>query len=580
MKRVAGYIRVSSKEQAEKGQSLATQGNAIENFIKNKKEQNWKLINIYSDEGISGASFKNRNALKNLMDDAQKNIFNVLVVHRLSRFGRNARDLLNNVNILTKNNIEFISIKEQIDFSSPYGRAMLTMLGAIAELEREIIGEQSAENRIARAKQKIPTSGKLPIGRLYDKKTGEWSLDKEKAGLIQWAAKEYLKGKSLKDIVHTLRTRHKMAISYAHIHKIFTEKCGDKWHIKFKSEDEPITFDIPRILDEKLIEAIKNRIEFNRTFNRKDTKRKYLLTGFIRCGTCKHSLSGQHQLINGKYEYTYYRHPDGKHRSCKAFSSIRTNKIEDAVFKIIFDNFYDEIGYQEAIKDAFPDEKVIKNLKDRIKKNERELKKVDRKINNLLEAVSEKLLKGETIKDKETELLEIKSNILTELENDKQRLNLMPTSELVQLKGEHIRATFKGYFASKDRYEKMSFEEKRRLLHWIFNGKNSKGIPYGIYIEKKGKEKWDFFIFAELHRGLSTLIGNNHVSLSSDPDDLSRMDQDDAFYDVIEQNIKEYAHLKESQQYKTKKSSEKLIPSKRKKKDRSIYNTNNNRRGH
>ncbi len=90
--RAAGYIRVPSKEQVD-GESLSTQRESIRNFV---KSQDWKLTDIYSDEGISGGSVKERHALLQCLHDGQDGKFNVLVIHRLSRFGRNARELLNN----------------------------------------------------------------------------------------------------------------------------------------------------------------------------------------------------------------------------------------------------------------------------------------------------------------------------------------------------------------------------------------------------------------------------------------------------------------------------------------------------
>ena len=133
---------------------------------------------------------------------------------RLSRFGRNVRDLLNNLHILNENQITFISIAENIDLSKPARKLLFGILAHIAEFEREIIGEQSLENKIALAAKKIPSCGNHPFARKYDKKTGTWSLDENKAKLVGWAADEYLKGRSLKDISATLTTRYQLPLTY------------------------------------------------------------------------------------------------------------------------------------------------------------------------------------------------------------------------------------------------------------------------------------------------------------------------------------------------------------------------------
>jgi site-specific DNA recombinase len=126
----AGYIRVSSKEQTE-GESLSTQRQSIKTYI---KQQGWKLTDIYADEGISGGSIKERHALLQLLQDGQDGKFNILVIHRLSRFGRNARELLNNHDELSKVGIDLRSISEGIDFGNKYGKAMLGMFAVMAEL--------------------------------------------------------------------------------------------------------------------------------------------------------------------------------------------------------------------------------------------------------------------------------------------------------------------------------------------------------------------------------------------------------------------------------------------------------------
>lgn len=92
--KAAGYIRVSTPAQTEEGkESLNTQRQSIKEFA---KQQGYKLTHIYEDAGISGGSVKNRHALLQSLYDAKQGKFQVLVIYRLSRFGRNARELLQN----------------------------------------------------------------------------------------------------------------------------------------------------------------------------------------------------------------------------------------------------------------------------------------------------------------------------------------------------------------------------------------------------------------------------------------------------------------------------------------------------
>ena len=114
MKRAAGYVRVSSRIQAEKGESLETQRKKIRAYA---EAHEWKLIDIYADEGISGADTKNRPAFQRLITDAEAKMFDIIIVHNLSRFSRKIIDNLTYVPLLKKMGVDFVSITEHIDLS-------------------------------------------------------------------------------------------------------------------------------------------------------------------------------------------------------------------------------------------------------------------------------------------------------------------------------------------------------------------------------------------------------------------------------------------------------------------------------
>ena len=227
-----------------------------------------------------------------------------------------------------------------------------------------------------------------------------------------------------------------------------------------------IVYEIPRILSDETMQAVKEKIEFNRTWNRKDIKNKYLLRGFIRCGECGRTLMGQTQKLNhGRYDYIYYRHKDGRYRDCRAFNSIKTKKIEDAVFRTIFENTIDEIGFQKAIKGSLPDEKYVDQLQDNISKNGKRLKKIDRDIEKLVDAVLNGTLKRETITKKEAALYEAKAEIAGKLVSDRSKLKSLPSKKEITQKAEHIRLGLQDYFGSEERLNEMSFDE--RIYHII-----------------------------------------------------------------------------------------------------------------
>jgi site-specific DNA recombinase len=493
---VAGYVRVSTSIQVEEGESLNTQQENIKTFA---KQQGYKLTEIYADRGISGGTVKDRHGLLRCLYDGQAGKFSVLIIHRLSRFGRNARELLDNYEQLNRTGIELRSISEGIDFSTKYGKAMLGLLAVMAELERDIIKETLLENRIARAKRGIPTTGKLPYGRIYNRETGEWELNEDSARIIRLAAEEYLKGGSLKEIVKMAR------MSYPNLITILAKRSGNEWTIRFKGE-EPITYTIPRLLPDDIIKKVQDRLEFNGRNNRTDIQNEYALAGFLRCELCRRRLVGKTQL-----PYRSYIHNTWEKPKCKNFNSISLISIEKAVFETIFENIVDIPSFEKAIAESMPDEKMINDLVEKIKVGEKELNKIKRDIDKLVDLALTGTLTKETIHNKEQELLQKKIKTEENLQNDKDHLGSLPNIGEMKKEAEQIRRDLLQRFSGKERLHEMTFEDKRKLLHWLFDGTDLKGTPYGIYVNKSGKgkeQKIDYFLYGRI-TGLRTLKGDD-----------------------------------------------------------------------
>ncbi len=139
-----GYVRVSTEEQNTIRQEVLMKELGVEK--------------IY----IEKASGKNadRPQLKAMMEFVREG--DVLIVESISRFARSTRDLLNLVDELTQKNVQFVSQKEAIDTSTPQGKFMLTVFGAMAELEREQTLQRQKEG-IAAAKEAGKYTGRKPI---------------------------------------------------------------------------------------------------------------------------------------------------------------------------------------------------------------------------------------------------------------------------------------------------------------------------------------------------------------------------------------------------------------------------------
>lgn len=146
--RVAIYGRVSTINH---GQDVTLQTRELEQFA---QARGWRIVDSYLDIGISGAKDK-RPELDRLMSDAHRRRFDVVVVWRFDRFARSVSHLLRALETFNALGIAFVSLSEQMDTTTPTGKMIFTVLGAVAELERSLIVERvKAGLRNARAKGK------------------------------------------------------------------------------------------------------------------------------------------------------------------------------------------------------------------------------------------------------------------------------------------------------------------------------------------------------------------------------------------------------------------------------------------
>jgi len=133
-----GYIRNSRLSQEN---SVETQTKLITDFCNNNEIH---LDEIICDEGISGSGEKTnkRDGYNSIMDMIENGDINTLVVISISRWGRNLGEIYNSVRLMETKGVKFLSIKENIDTSSPYGRFTINLLSSLYEMELELIKER------------------------------------------------------------------------------------------------------------------------------------------------------------------------------------------------------------------------------------------------------------------------------------------------------------------------------------------------------------------------------------------------------------------------------------------------------
>ena len=148
------YARVSTNN----GQDPAMQ---IRELREHCKLRGWRLADEYVDKGISGAK-DSRPELNRLMNDAHRRRFDVVAVWKFDRFARSVSHLLRALETFRALGIEFLSLCENVDTSTPTGKMVFTVLASVSELERSLIGERVRAG-LRNAKSKGTRLGRPPL---------------------------------------------------------------------------------------------------------------------------------------------------------------------------------------------------------------------------------------------------------------------------------------------------------------------------------------------------------------------------------------------------------------------------------
>jgi len=188
--RVALYARVSTTDQSTESQLLD-----LRRYV---SERGWNTFKEYVDEGISGTK-DSRPALNELMNDAKKRRFDVVLVWRFDRFARSTKHLILALEEFKNLGIDFVSYQENIDTSSPLGSAIFTIISAVAQLERDIIAER-VKAGLRRAKENGKKLGRpraeVSKGEIYRLHSHGLSLRKiaTQLNISKSTVAKYLKG--------------------------------------------------------------------------------------------------------------------------------------------------------------------------------------------------------------------------------------------------------------------------------------------------------------------------------------------------------------------------------------------------
>ena len=327
--KVALYVRVSTTSQLEEGYSVEEQKAKLESYCDIK---DWHIYKVYTDGGFSGSTTE-RPALEQLIKDAQSKLFDTVLVYKLDRLSRSQKDTLYLIeDIFLKNNIEFVSLLENFDTSTPFGRAVIGLLSVFAQLEREQIKERMQLGKLGRAKSgKSMMWAKTSYGYNYDKETGSMTVNEYEALAVKEIYSSYLAGMSITKLRDKINEEYpkQPAWSYRTIRGILANPvyCGLNQYKgqTFQGTHKPIISLVD--FEQTQRELAKRQQTAKELSNPRPFQAKYMLSGLAQCGYCHAPLKvilGQKRKDGTRFKRyeCYQRHP----RNTKGVTVYNDNK--------------------------------------------------------------------------------------------------------------------------------------------------------------------------------------------------------------------------------------------------------------
>ena len=422
-------------------------------MISYAKSKDYTEFEYYIDGGYSGKDL-NRPAIKKLIEDCKNHKIDAVFVFKLDRISRSQRDTLYLIEeVFNKYDVSFISMRENFDTSSPFGKAMIGVLSVFAQLERETILERTRIGLKKRAESGLwRGGGKIPFPYRYDRNTGTLVPIPEQVELLHKMISLYISGKSFNAIGKIVG----MDESMVETRILSITNTG-----KVPYKDEIFDGQHEAVVSDELYEEI---LRVNKVRSREPYERHYLLSGKVYCGYCgakyRYQKWGKRLIMycysQQKSKPKYIKDPNCKNKRWDTF------EVEDAVLEELFKMSLDIDLFKKTFNIA------TVNVKNELKARLEEIKK---QINNLLNFIASGIAVEETNKK------------ITELEKKKKMIeeNLISSDQ----KEKDNKVSLNMITSLKTTWFDMDFDEQRRIIEHLIDKvvvkDNEISIYYNIY---------------------------------------------------------------------------------------------------
>lgn len=318
---VGAYVRVSTDEQADKGNSIFEQQERLSAYC---RAMGWPEPTFFIDDGYSAKNLK-RPAMIELLKHVENRGLTIIISTKLDRVCRNLLDLLNVIEIFEKNDCRFVSASESFDTSTAAGRMTLHLLGMFAEFERERISERVKDNMLSLARNtdkalSIPCFG-------YDIINGRYAINVAESEHVRFAFDLAEQGKGSRTIAKLLNDRGvttKRGKAWDQVNvkrllanetlkgwRIFNKRKSVKGKIKMRPEAEWVVAEgnHPAIIPPEQFDRVQQIIDSRKRTRAHADSETYLLTGVIHCKLCGGRMKGQtSRHRSGPNPHDYFRY--------------------------------------------------------------------------------------------------------------------------------------------------------------------------------------------------------------------------------------------------------------------------------
>lgn len=409
-KKVYLYTRVSTSMQTE-GYSLDAQNERLKKYAQGN---DMVVAGEYSDQGKSGKSIEGRTDFQRMLNDIsnKKDGVSFVLVFKLSRFGRNAADTLNSLQFMQDYGVNLISVEDGIDSSKDAGKLMISVLSAVAEIERENILIQTMEGRKQKAREGKWNGGFAPYGYSLDKENSVLIVNEEEAeairiifdkfvhtnlgynGVVKYLNNNGIKKKARQNGYLTQFTVSTVKaildnpvycgkIAYGRRKNTKVEGTRNEYRVIAQKDFDLFDGKHEAIISESLWKdaQAKRKATAKRLEKKHDLEHEHVLSGIVKCPVCGAGLYGNVKRMkreDGTYYKSYFSYAC-KHRlnkdghKCDYHKQWSEEKVDGAVAEII-KNLVNNPRFSDVIKtkintkvDTSEAENELANVKKQLK---------------------------------------------------------------------------------------------------------------------------------------------------------------------------------------------------------------------